>query len=174
MVSHALVVGRPTILINHLMEPPNRITGITRYLFSLLEELVKRQTFQYVLATTWSADQLPPTLANSELRVETQPYRRSLPQNVMLQMLTIPRLMQQFKAIAEFNCNPVGCFWPSWPRVITVHDLYFDVTPKYYRQRHRLWWNIFFPLALHAATRVICVSKSTQDDLRQHHPRQPG
>jgi glycosyltransferase involved in cell wall biosynthesis len=80
--------------------------------------------------------------------------------------------MRKFAAAAELNCNPVGCFWPNWPRVITVHDLYYDVTPQYYPRRHRLWWNIFFPLALRAATRVICVSRSTREDLQHYHSRQ--
>jgi glycosyltransferase involved in cell wall biosynthesis len=165
---------RPTILINHLMEPPGRITGITRYLFSLLEQLVKHQNFRYVLATTWSAEQLPISLTSSELQVETRPYHHSLPQNIMIQMVTVRRLMHGINAIAEFNCNPLGCFWPNWPRVITVHDLYFDVVPEYYARRHRLWWNIFFPLALRSAAGIICVSKSTQEDLLRHYPRQAG
>lgn len=171
MVLRASMSEQPTILVNHLMEPPGRITGITRFLFSLLEELVKRQQFQYVLATTWPADQLPVALARSELRVETRPYCHSLPRNVMMQMATLPRLMREINAVAEFNCNPLGCFWPTWPRVMTVHDLYFDVVPQYYRLRHRLWWKMFFPMALRAATSVVCVSKSTQDDLRRFHPR---
>jgi hypothetical protein len=77
MALHALIAERPTILINHLMEPPGRITGITRYLFSLLEQLIKQPTFQYVLATTWSVEQLLVPLAQSHLPVETRPdYRR--------------------------------------------------------------------------------------------------
>lgn len=170
----ASMAERPTVLINHLMEPPGRISGITRYLFSLLEQLVKHQNFQYVLATTWSAEQLPVALTHSDLRVETRPYYGSLPRNVMMQMVTVRRLMQELNAVAEFNCNPVGCFWPNWPRVITVHDLYFDVVPKYYRRRHRLWWKMFFPLALRSAASVICVSKSTQEDLHENYPRQFG
>ncbi|MGY4234694.1 glycosyltransferase involved in cell wall biosynthesis [Bradyrhizobium sp. USDA 4449] len=167
-------INRRTILVNHLLEPPDRITGITRYLFALLEELVKRDHFQYVLATTWAADKLPAALTMSDLRVETLPYHRSLPHNVMRQMLTLPQLMRQTGAVAEFNCNPVGGFWPIWPRVITVHDLYFDVTPEYYPRRHRLWWRILFPLALRATTAAICVSNSTRADLCKHYPRQAG
>jgi glycosyltransferase involved in cell wall biosynthesis len=168
------MVERPTILINHLMEPPNQITGITRFLFSLLDQLVRLPQFKYVLATTWDADQLPPKLANSGLHVVTRPFHRSLPHNMMMQMVQLPHLMQQFSAVAEFNCNPVGCFWPHWSRIITVHDLYFDVTPQYYRWRHRLWWRVFFPLALRAARTVLCVSASTREDLRHYYPRQVG
>ena len=102
----------------------------------------------------------------------TLPYYESIPHNVLMQMLNLRRMMRETGAVAEFNCNPVGCFWPTWPRVITVHDLYFDVTPQYYSRRHRLWWRIFFPLALGAASGVICVSESTRSDLQKHHPRQ--
>src|SRR5438552_1014435 len=149
------ICDRPTILINHLMEPPGRVTGVTKYLFSLAAQLVRGPHFRYVLATTWATDQLPRALVASGLQVETLPYYRSLPHNVMMQMMTMRRLMRKYDAVAEFNCNPVGCFWPAWPRVITVHDLYFDVTPRYYSRRHRLWWRIFFPLALRATTNVI-------------------
>ena len=57
--------------------------------------------------------------------VVTWPFHQSLPHNIMSQMATIPRLMHEFNAVAELNCNPVGCFWPNWTRVIIVHDLYF-------------------------------------------------
>ena len=164
---------QPTILLNHLMEPPERITGITRVLFSLLEHLVCLPHFRYVLATTWSSNQLPPALLQSgALQVVTRPFHQSLPKNIISQMTIMPQLMRNFSAVAELNCNPVGCFLPNWPRVITVHDLYFEVAPQYYPWRHSLWWNIFFPLALRAATRVVCVSNSTREDLRHFHPRQ--
>ena len=56
MVLHTSKVERPTVLVNHLMEPPGRITGITRVLFSLLEQLVSLPHFRYTLATTWSTE----------------------------------------------------------------------------------------------------------------------
>jgi glycosyltransferase involved in cell wall biosynthesis len=167
-------VDRPTILINHLLEPPGRITGITRYLFALLSELLRRQRFHYVLATAWRRDQLPAALAASGLEVTTRPFRRSLPHNVAVQMLTVRRLMHETRAVAEFNCNPVGCFRPGWPRVITVHDLYFDVIPESYRRRHLLWWKLLFPRALAGASRVICVSEATRADLSLHYPHFVG
>ena len=30
--------NKKVILVNHLLEPPNQISGITRYLFALLEQ----------------------------------------------------------------------------------------------------------------------------------------
>jgi hypothetical protein len=34
------------------MEPPNRISGVTRFLFALIRELTARAAFNYVLLTT--------------------------------------------------------------------------------------------------------------------------
>jgi glycosyltransferase involved in cell wall biosynthesis len=162
---------RPTILVNHLLEPPNRITGITRYLFALLPELVSRNTFEYVLATTWDKETLPAAIAKSDMPVLTQRYYNSMPRNVIAQMATIPRLIHKTRAALEFNCNPIGCVWPAWPRVITVHDLYFDLLPGQYPFRHRLWWRLFFAPALASSSSAVCVSVNTQNDLRHFYPR---
>ncbi len=136
------------ILVNHLLEPPGRVTGITRFLFALLNELIRRPLLRYALVTTWKAHELPIALQHENLSVITLPYRRSNPLNIAAQMTQIRRLMRELGAALEFNSNPLGCFRPGWPRVITVHDLYFDVMGGHYRLRHRLWWKLLFPLAL--------------------------
>jgi glycosyltransferase involved in cell wall biosynthesis len=162
---------RRTILVNHLLEPPNRITGITRYLFALLPKLLTRNSFEYVLLTTWDPKKLPIAITNSTARVLTRRYYNSMPHNLLAQMAALPRLVRETGAVLEFNCNPVGCFWPTWPRVVTIHDLYFDVLPDKYPFRHRLWWHIFFPLTLSSCSHAICVSTNTQNDLLRFYPR---
>lgn len=154
-----------TVLVNHLLEPPNLISGISRYLFALLEELARSSRYRYVLATTWSADRLPAALQASPIEVRTFPYHPKTPVNVMSQLSTVSRLMRETGAAVEFNCNPVGCFWGRWPRVATVHDIYMETMPEAYPLRHRLWWRALFPLSLHAASAVICVSQSTRRDV---------
>jgi glycosyltransferase involved in cell wall biosynthesis len=162
---------KPVILVNHLLEPPDRITGITSFLFALLPELLKREAFEYVLATTWTPEKLPKSILDSGIRIIKVPFQQSQPLNLAAQMITVPHLMRRTGAGIEFNCNPIGCFWPTWPRVITVHDLYFDVSPHSYQLRHRLWWRLFFPLSLMCSSSVICVSGSTRDDLAHNYPR---
>src|SRR5215469_8023499 len=130
------------ILINHLLEPPGRVTGITRFLFALLSELVRRPCFRYALATTWRAADLPPALQHENLTVITRPFHRSTLHNIATQMRQVAILMRELGAAAEFNGNPLGCFRPGWPRIVTVHDLYFDVMAQNYPFRHRLWWRI--------------------------------
>lgn len=160
---------KDTILVNHLLEPPNLISGISRYLFALLEELVRSSRHRYVLATTWSADKLPPALQASPIEVLTLPYHPKTPVNVVSQIATISRLMRETGAVVEFNCNPVGCFWGHWPRVITVHDIYMETMPKSYPLRHRLWWRALFPLSLRTASAVVCVSQSTRSDVEKRY-----
>ena len=162
---------RHTILVNHLLEPPNRITGITRYLFALLPELLLRDSFEYVLLTTWNTQKLPAAITNSRARILTHRYHSSMPLNVLAQMTSLPQFIRKTKAALEFNCNPVGCFWPTWPRAITVHDLYFDLIPNQYPLRHRLSWRLFFTSTLASSSRAVCVSANTQNDLRHFYPR---
>jgi glycosyltransferase involved in cell wall biosynthesis len=162
---------RPTILINHLMEPPNRISGVTRFLFALLHELSTRAAFDYVLLTTWDADKLPEAVAKSGIRVKTRPFHNSTPLNILSQLVVVPLVMRQTGAAIEFNCNSTGCFWPNWPRVTTIHDFYFDLLPDKYPFRHRLWWQLFLPVCMAAASEVICVSENTRDDLCRFYPR---
>src|ERR1700738_4592429 len=118
---------RGLVLVNHLLEPPGRVTGITRFLFALLNELIRHPLLRYVLVTTWKAQELPPALQHENLSIITLPHRQSTPANIAAQMMQIRRLMRELGAALEFNSNPLGCFRPSWPRGITVHDLYFDV-----------------------------------------------
>jgi glycosyltransferase involved in cell wall biosynthesis len=159
-----------TVLVNHLLEPPNLISGISRYLFALLEELAQSSRYRYVLATTWSADKLPAALQASSIEVRTLPYQPKTPVNVVNQIATVSWLMRETGAAVEFNCNPVGCFWGRWPRVTTVHDIYMETMPSSYPLRHRLWWRVLFPLSLRAASAVICVSQNTRRDVADRYP----
>jgi glycosyltransferase involved in cell wall biosynthesis len=162
--------NKPVILVNHLLEPPNRISGITRYLFALLNELARSSNYRYVLATTWSRADLPASLRDGSILVTTLPFLHSMPINILSQMATVPQLMRETGAVLEFNCNPIGCFRAGWPRILTVHDLYFEVMPSFFLWRHRFWWRLMFPLSLRSASGVICVSQNTRRDLEMRYP----
>ncbi len=163
-----------TILVNHLLEPPGRVTGITRFLFALLGAMLNVTEDSYVLLTCWEESQLPTALLHSRLRVVTRPFWKSMMPNVTAQNFTLARLMRECGATVEFNANPVGAWSRAWPRVITVHDLYLELMPDAYARRHRFAWNSAFPLALWGASRVITPSGSTRDDLLRGHPASEG
>ena len=162
---------KKTILINHLLEPGNRLSGISNYLFYLLDQLLERNSYNFILVTCWDEEQLPEMLWNRDLSVVTLPYIESTPKNLINQFFLIPRLMKQFNADLEFNPNPLGCFGGKHRRVSVVHDLYFDVKPESYKFHHRLWWKFFFPLSCFRSSKIICVSQNTASDLAKFHPK---
>ena len=161
----------PAILINHLLEPPAKTTGITRYLFALLEELVSDKSFRYILATTWARNDLPEALRSTDIVSIRRRFIESTALNVLSQTAVMSRLMFETRAALEFNCNPIGCFLPLWPRVITVHDMYYQLRPEDFPRRRQLWFRFVFPRALSAASTIICVSRATQERLKQYYPR---
>jgi glycosyltransferase involved in cell wall biosynthesis len=40
-----------------------------------------------------------------------------------------------------------------------------------YRRRHKLWWNLFFPLTLASSAGAVCVSEATRSDLAKYYAR---
>ena len=160
----------PVILVNHLLEPPVRITGITRYLFALLEELVPNNTFQYVLATTWRRADLPESLRATSITGLTKRFIKFGTTKRHGADGDHSRLMRDTKATLEFNCNPIGCFWPFWPRIITVHDLYYDLMPREFPRLRRISWHFLFARALDAASAIICVSEASRHQLVNLYP----
>ncbi|MCL1143254.1 glycosyltransferase family 4 protein [Shewanella gaetbuli] len=158
------------VLINHLLEPANKISGISNYLFYLLDSLLKNKQYQFVLLTCWDECELPSMLQGRGLEVVTKPYIESMPKNLINQIFILPRILKEKKIDLEFNPDPVGCIFGKVPLINVTHDLYFDVAPQNYKLHHRLWWKIFFPLTLKRAIYNICVSKNTARDLIYYYP----
>jgi glycosyltransferase involved in cell wall biosynthesis len=161
---------KPLVLINHLVEPPGRITGITRYAFGLIEALVARGTYRYALATTFSPEQLPEPIAKGLDRILTFPYVESTPlnfirQHAMLRAAASEGSPQLIYAINSM-CPSVNCL----PTIITAHDLYMKTLPEMYPLRYRLWWSLFFNRAARQAARIACVSHNTQRDVARFYP----
>lgn len=163
-------LSRPLILVNLLLEPSNKITGISRYAFFLLEQLVRRGRFRFVIATTWTRDQLPAFLQSEDIDVRIFPHVRLQPLNALKQTFTIRRLMAETGAALEYNVCSVGALFGRWPLLLTVHDLYLKAMPSRYKFTHRLWWKLLFPLSARRASSVVCVSKHTRDELVRFHP----
>lgn len=160
----------PTIVVNHMLEPPGRVTGITRFLFAILAAILEGSSGDIVLVTTWAAADLPLFLTASRLKVVTVPHYQQVPLNCAMQGPVISRLMKAHAPAVEFNPNPIGYFGGTWPRIITVHDLYLKLMPETYARRHQLTWNLLFPLSARAATVIVVPSESTKQNLARFHP----
>ena len=153
------------VLINHLLEPPGRVTGITRFMFALLSALLDVTQDSYVLLTCWSEQDLPDALLHPRLSIITAPFWKSTAVNAFLQNFVVRDAMRRTGADIELNVNPLGAWVKAWPRIITVHDLYLETMPEAYRRRHRLVWNTLFPLATRGADHIIVPSTSTKLDV---------
>lgn len=166
-------MSKPVILVNHIVEPGNKISGISNYLFYLLNRLLDNSNFRYVLVTCWDENKLPTMLQNRDLIVETVPYIESTPKNLISQHVRLKKLIKKHQIDLEFNPEPMAGFnpFPSLPLVNVVHDLYFDVSPASYKFHHRLWWKLFFPATMRRAKKTICVSDNTKNDLNKYHAR---
>ncbi|WP_413284583.1 glycosyltransferase family 4 protein [Vibrio sp. MA40-2] len=164
---------KPVILVNHLLEPGNKISGISNYLFYLLNKLLDSEQFTYVMLTCWDENKLPDMLKGKGLTVVTLPYIESTPKNILSQFSRVRKYARQYKVDLEFNPNPLaGIDGPGMPPLVNVvHDLYFDVSPSSYKFHHRLWWRMFFPSTLKRAKKTICVSNNTQNDLIKYHEK---
>ena len=158
------------ILINHMLEPPGRVTGITRFLFALLNGLLNVSEDQYILATCWPWELLPEQLKKSRLIVETQTFHRSNTVNVLMQHMLLPSLMRRHDAEIEFNSNPIGNFAVPWPRVMTVHDLYLNVLPGEYSKKAVLVGTSLMNLSTRGAAGILVPSESTRADLHRFYP----
>ncbi|MDO6386057.1 glycosyltransferase family 1 protein [Uliginosibacterium sp. 31-12] len=161
---------KETLLINHLLEPGNRISGISNYLFSLLKAMIQEDRFRIVLLTCWQREQLPVEIRDSAIIVEEHPFVASQPLNILRQNALLHMRVRRYHADLVFNSNPVGGVLTTAPKIFVAHDLYFDVSPNSYKWHHRLWWNIFFPLACRSSAAVLCVSANTQHDVQRFHP----
>jgi glycosyltransferase involved in cell wall biosynthesis len=161
----------PAIVINHLLEPPEHVTGITRFLFALLPHLIELTNTNIILLTCWPEASLPAALLASRLMVKSFPFHKSMAINILRQRAVLAQAMHRPGGAIEFNTNPIGAVSGDWPRVVTVHDLYLDLMPDEYPLRHRLAWKALLPLSLNRADGIVVPSRSTRDDLVKFYPK---
>lgn len=171
---HGSPAQRPLVLVNHLVEAPGQLTGITRYAFGLIEALVRRGYARYVLATTWDRQDLPPAIAEMCADVVTIRHVRSAPLSFVHQYRTLRKLARKFDPHFLYAVNPMCPALPGIASLTTVHDLYYDVMPHLYHRRHRLWWAGYCLGPARMAHTIACVSQNTARDLVRFHPHLAG
>lgn len=160
----------PLVLINHLVEPPGRITGITRYAFGLISALVRRNDVRVMLASAWRRDELPADIAAGVEDVITLPHIASTPLNYWRMRQALDEIVRRHSVDVVYAMNPMCPASKNTPSIMTVHDLYYEMAPQLYPMRHRLWWKLFFGQAARRATFLACVSGNTARDVEGLHP----
>ena len=164
---------RPLVMINHLVEPPGRITGITRYAFGLTSGLL-RAGVRIVMVTTAAREHLPDDIANGIEALVTLPHIASTPMNNLRQRRVMRELANQYRPDVVYAMNPMCPPVRGTPSIITLHDIYYEILGELYTRRHRLWWKLFFGDASRRAARIACVSENTAADAARLHPAIAG
>ncbi len=165
---------RPLVLINHLVEPPGRITGITRYAFGLMEAMIRRGDTRLLLVTSWTREQLPPGIAAGLEHLFTLPHIESTPVNNLRQRRVLGEIARGHSVDVVYAMNPMCPPVRGIASVNTLHDLYYEILPHLYTRRHRLWWKLFFGDAARRASRIACASANSAADATRLHPSLSG
>jgi glycosyltransferase involved in cell wall biosynthesis len=157
------------VLVNHRSQIPGASTGITRHTFCLLEALLNRDKFDFVLVTTWSKDRLPQKLRDGLARVVTVGRPRPYSWNIIRQIFENPAKTAGAKII--LNVDQIGLLRGGKARVFIAHDLYFRAIPEALSVSDRLQQRYFiWPLMLKFNQRIACVSENTRNDVRKFYP----
>ncbi len=157
------------ILVNHRSQVSGTFTGITRYTFSLLEAMIDRGHFEFILVTTWPKDRLPQKLQQGLARVITVDRPRPYSWNIIRQF--IENLGNKNGADIILNVDQIGLVRGGKARVFIAHDLYSRAIPEALALTDRLQQRYFiWPLMLRSHRRIACVSESTQRDVRRFYP----
>ena len=159
------------ILINHVSPMPNKLTGISVYTWKIVEALHRHGRHDYVLATNWDADRLPPEIRALGMEI----VHRSVPRNetraVLRNTIELPRLRRRLGASLVFHPQPTSSFSEAGRSTVVIHDLY-RVTHRALYPRAQQWqWRLATAPAFGRAARLVCVSEATRQALIAAYPR---
>lgn len=162
------------VLVNHLTPEPDVLTGLTSYLWSLMEALLDRRDLGYVLRTPWTADRVPAAIVNApNLKLVKAPAVKN-------ETLAALEATQRLRALAPalgcdlvFNTHPMGALPTTLPTVTVVHDLYRLTHPGMHRNRARLQWWLLTPRTLRQSAQVVAVSAATAREVEKFYRLPP-
>jgi glycosyltransferase involved in cell wall biosynthesis len=155
----------PRILFNMPSQFAGHPSGVSRTAFELLDHLIGRGGFDYILRSPWTREQLPLPLKASPLKVVTVPRPSILVFDVLRQCLTLPRYCRTEGIDLVVNLDPFGSAAGGRARLMIVHDLYFRTIPEQIGRRAALTNNFIFKLMLRGNSAIVTVSDATRRDL---------
>ncbi|WP_167879477.1 glycosyltransferase family 1 protein [Methanococcoides sp. NM1] len=79
--------------------------------------------------------------------------------------ITIPYLVKKNNIKLFHGLKGIVPYFGKFIKIITVHDLVPIIHPESMKFKDYIYWNFIFPIYLKKADRIICISKSTQNDL---------
>ncbi|GJE51718.1 D-inositol-3-phosphate glycosyltransferase [Methylobacterium tardum] len=163
----------PRVLVNMPSQFAGRPSGVALVAFRVIAGLIARGSFDIVLRSPWSRDQLPPAIRD-RIAIVTVPRPRIMLLEVLRQAVTVPALCRAHGIDVVLNADPYGAAFGARARVSVVHDLYFRTMPERIGSREALTTDPIFRLVLGNSARVIAVSETTRRDLGRCYPSLAG
>ena len=162
------------ILINFTSPYPNKLTGISTYVWRIVEALHVHGRHDYVLATNWTIDHIPAAIVKLGLPI----VHRTLPINETLALATntfcLPRLMREVGASLIFHTQPVAMIAGMQDSVTVLHDLYRASHPHLFDSAQVLQWRHVTSRGFCKSGRLIAVSEATRTTALRCYPALAG
>lgn len=150
------------VLVNFTSPYPNKLTGISIYVWRILEALHNYGHHEYILSSNWTVDHMPAPIVNMGLPI----VHRTLPINETLALATntfcLPRLMRDVGASLIFHTQPVAMFARMQDSVTVLHDLYRASHPHLFDRSQLLQWRHVTSRGFCKSGRLIAVSEATR------------
>jgi glycosyltransferase involved in cell wall biosynthesis len=164
----------PRVLFNMPSQFGGRPSGVARVAFALLNELIGRGDFEYILRSPWSAEQLPRFLQDKQLKVVVVPRPTILVLDVIGQALTFASYCHRENIDLVVNVDPYGAAVGGRARLTIVHDLYFKTIPPQIAFRAQLTNDLIHRVMLRGNSDIVTVSNATRADLENWYPQTRG
>jgi len=144
-------------------------TGVARYLSSILREmaLLEPQNHYLLLFQNRVVEDavLSQTCFEKQLVKVPLPPRKKVP----WEQVWLPRHLRSLKADLLFSPSYSTPVLSPVKTVVTIHDITYEVNPKWFRPKERLKMRVLTRIAAGRANHIIAVSEATKKDLVNHY-----
>jgi glycosyltransferase involved in cell wall biosynthesis len=164
----------PKVLFNLPSQHAGRPSGVSIFAFQLLNNLLGKSDFEYVLRSPWKREQLPEQLREKKFETIVVPRPRFLLLNIIWQALIFRKYCRLHGIDLIVNLDPYGSFTGGRARLMIVHDLYFRTIRESIPPSVRFTNDLIFKAMLAGNCEIITVSDSTKRDLEHWYPKARG
>jgi glycosyltransferase involved in cell wall biosynthesis len=148
-------------------------TGVARYLSSILREMALLEPQNHYLLLF--QNRVVEDAVLSQACFEKQLVKVPLPprKKVPWEQVWLPRHLRSLKADLLFSPSYSTPVLSPVKTVVTIHDITYEVNPKWFHPKERLKMRILTRIAASRANHIIAVSEATKKDLVNHYGVNP-
>ena len=158
------------ILINDNGPAPDKLTGISTYLWNIVRALIFSGKYRYVLTTNRNLEQIPDDIVSGLDSIIMRANRANETIALLSNTMELPKIAKSAECSLIFHVQPTAMLRSNPPSVVVVHDLYRVTHPRLFGIVARIQWNIGTRSGIERAAHIIAVSKATRHSLAVAYP----